>query len=291
MTSPTSADHGIDFDTELRRGAGSYDHQVGKWWLERCCDEAHRKAYRNIARHIKKNLKKTPQRIIDYACGSGDLLVELYRAFPEAEFIAIDGSEEMIEAANARLTALDPEAPERVEFWHSGLPNFELPRFNADLLVFCFPNICCDEDDQPYYDANGAQSKRDRRNARFLANAREKDPDEETCHDDPETLEESLIDAKVVSRNLRQLVHNKGHVARIEYANAPVKELTKLVRQRLWFEQGCLDKGLDGKPPLQLFKRKTCDYFPSEVILDVYHQTGDEGDKEGGYLISLLRAV
>ena len=100
----------------------------------------------------------------------------------------------------------------------------------------------------------------------------------------------TLIDAKVISRNLRGLVHTDGWCARVEYSNAEWDELTDLVQMRMKFEQGALGKKIDGKRPKKIFSHKFSDYYPSDVIEDVYHQTGDETDAEGGYFVTLLKA-
>lgn len=281
----------IDFDEALTRGHVTYNSEVGEWWIERSNDPAHIEAYRNIAYHLRDSLKITPRRIVDYACGGGNLLVWLYEAFPKAELIAIDGSSAMLDVAQQRLAAIDPDYTGRVEFWESDLPNFELPKFDADLVIFCFPNICPNPGDQPYYDDNGGRHRADVKAARWLSVAREKDPEDETCFMDPSDMFVSLMDHKVVSRNLRKLIHDKGQCARVEYANAEWEELSDLVQWRLRFEQGSLGRKIDGVKPKQIFKVKSSTYFESEVILDVYHQTGDEGDMEGGFHVNLLKAV
>jgi SAM-dependent methyltransferase len=281
----------IDFDTELQHGPRTYDLRVGDWWLDQSDDEAHRLAYHNIAEHIRARLPKPPQTIVDYACGAGSLLLNLCERFPEAKVIGIDGSAKMIEKANERLAAVRPEWADRVEFWESDLPNFQLPDFQADLVVFCFPNICPKPDDQPYYDEHGGLHRADRRAARWLSKAREKNPDHETCKAKPSALFTALMDCKVVTRNLRGLIHDRGFCARVEYATGKWRELSRLVRMRQAFEQGFLDEEVDGKKPEALFKLKKTDYFPSEVIKDVYHQTGDEGDREGGFQINMLKAL
>ncbi|MFP4380491.1 MAG: class I SAM-dependent methyltransferase [Candidatus Sumerlaeia bacterium] len=280
----------LDFEVELQHGGRTYDRGVGDWWLEQSNDLAHQKAYRHIAEYIRAQIPKTPNRIIDYACGAGNLLVHLCDVFPDSEIIGIDGSNKMIDTANERLAAINPDWTDRVEFWESDLPNFELPDFQADLLIFCFPNICPDEDDQDYYDEHGAEHKSDKKVAKWLSKAREEDPDEETCFDKPSVVFTGLMDCKVVSRNIHQLLRPKGWCARIEYANSEWDELTKLVRMRQAFEQGFLGKKVNGRRPEKIFKKKSSRYFPSEVISDVYHQTGDESDLEGGYQINILKA-
>ena len=67
--------------------------------------------------------------------------------------------------------------------------------------------------------------------------------------------------------------------------------MTGLVQQRLAFEEGSLEEKVDGYQAEQLFTLLNCLYFRSKVTEDVYHQTGEESDKEGGYLLTILAAV
>lgn len=284
--------HEIDFEIELQKGRRSYDKKVGQWWLSQSSDAAHAYAYRNIARQLRKQFDgKDPKVIIDYACGSGRLLTHLVRQFSKSHIIAIDGSRLMLEHAAERVDEIRGDALDRIELIESDLPNFSLEKFKADLTVFCFPNICPSPDDQPYYDEHGAKCKPDVKVARWLSKTREKDPDDETCFDKPEDVFNQLIDAKVISRNLRHLTRKGGICARIEYANAPREDLTKLVRWRLLFEQGALNREIDGYSPERIFKFKESMYFQSKVIEDVYAQNDPNENEPGGYHINILKAV
>jgi len=110
-------------------------------------------------------------------------------------------------------------------------------------------------------------------------------------NDDPEDVYDSMITDKVITRNLRGLLRPGGICIRAHYANAPREKLTKLVKQRLAFEEGSLHTVVDGAQAEQLFSLMDCKYFRSKVAEDVFHQTGDESDKEGGYLLTTLKAV
>ncbi|HPK01749.1 MAG TPA: methyltransferase domain-containing protein [Candidatus Sumerlaeota bacterium] len=280
----------INFDRELTKGQRTYDRAVGEWWLDRSTDGAHTRAYRKIARQIRERIAREPREIIDYACGPGSLLVRLARQFPESRLIGIDGSRKMVEAARARLAAQGRPIAARTEILYSNLPNFALP-LQADLVIFAFPNICPNADVQPYYDRHGARHREDVKVARALAKAREPDPEDETVTQTPEELFMALIDAKVISRNLRKLLRKGGTCVRIEYANAPREEMTDLVRMRLDFEAGSLARAFGGARAERLFRLREVSYTRSRVIEDVYHQTRDEGDRVGGYLISTLTAI
>lgn len=276
----------INFDKEFEKGVDSYNGKVGKWWEKQANSLSHTRAYNNIASYLQKLFRK-PKLIIDYACGNGKLLLKLAQTFPQSQLLGLDGSSYMLGKA---YDVIKKQA-HRMHFIETTLPNFSLPKERADLIVFCFPNIVPHPDEQPYYDKNGYKNKDDVAVAKWLAKAREEDPEEETVTDDEETLLDTLLTNKVISRNIRSLIKKGGYCVRVEYANAPREELTKLVRWRTMFEEGSLDTPMNGKKAEQLFKVVKTEYFNSKVIEDVYHQTNDEDDKEGGYYVVLLKAV
>ena len=273
----------VDFDKEFEKGPKTYDQHVGKWWNKRAQDEAHKAAYENIAKFAKRNIKHA-KIIVDFACGGGEILTEVQKQFSKSQLLGIDGSEKFLESAKRRVNS--PHA----HFVQSFLPNFSLPKGEADIVFFTFPNIVPDPDEQPYYDEHGYEDVKDNKVADYLANVLEDDPDEETVADEPEGLKDTLLSNKVVSRNIRSLLKKGGYFIRVEYANAPRDELTDLVEARTAFEEGSLEV-IKNKKPVQLFKKVKSQFFKSEVILDVYHQTQDETDKEGGYFVTLLQAI
>jgi hypothetical protein len=161
----------------------------------------------------------------------------------------------------------------------------------ADLAVFVFPNIVANDSDQPYFNRHGYRHPADSVVGRRLATLREPDPEEETCTSDPEQFFDELMTNRVVARGLRRLVRKGGHCVRVEYANSIREGLTELVQDRTAFEEGSLTRSYGGKKSERFFEYLFNDYHRSKVIEDVYHQTGDEDDKEGGYMIGLLRAI
>jgi SAM-dependent methyltransferase len=282
----------IDFEAELQKGHTSYDREVGQWWRQQANDGSHQAAYRKVADYCRKLFPDSePGIVIDYACGPGLLLTRLCRRFPESLVVGIDGSNVQLEDAYERLRRIGKDTLERVSLVESHLPNFSLPSYKADLLVYCFPNLVATTDDQPYYDKHGYKKKRDTVVARRLAKAREPDPEEETVFDEPDEIFDGLMTGKVISRNIRKLLRRGGYCVRVEYANAPRDELTKLVQQRSAFEEGSLKKKVKSSKAKRLFKLVDSTYVRSKVILDVYHQTRDESDLTGGYLINLLKAI
>jgi SAM-dependent methyltransferase len=279
----------IDFDGELEAGSETYNQALGKWWLQRSSDTAHAYAYRKIAEHIHASLPSAPTRIIDYACGAGPMLRRLYRLYPQSHLLGIDGSTFLLEQARERLQRLGQNWQERVELIETHLPDFSLPAARADLCLFIFPNIVPDpeEDVEEEYEF----WPDDLAAAEYLSKARESDPEEETVKDDPETVYDSLLTDNVIARNLRSLLRKGGVCVRADYSNAAREELTQLVRERLAFEEGSLGVSVDGHRAKQFFERVDCFYCRSTVLEDVYHQTKDEDDKEGGYFVTILKAL
>jgi hypothetical protein len=127
--------------------------------------------------------------------------------------------------------------------------------------------------------------------AEYLSKAREPDPEEETVKDDTETVYDSLLTDNIIATNLRSWLRKGGFCIRADYSNAPRHELTQLVQRRLAFEEGSLGVSVNRHWAKQHFKRMDCFYCRSTVLEDVYHQTQDEDDKEGGYLVTTLKAI
>lgn len=281
----------IDFDSELNIGKETYNHTLGEWWHSRSSDRSHDYAYRRIADHIASLGEGLPKRIIDYCCGAGNILSRLYKRLPDAQLIGIDGSSLLLDRARRRMQRLDKDWAQRVSFIETELPDFSLPSGQADLVVLVFPNIVPDPTDDSRYDDNGYRHRKDSKVAKYLSKAREPDPEEETVSESPETLYDSLMTDKVISRNLRGLLKKGGICVRATYANASREEFTELVQQRLAFEEGCLDHRVNGRKAKQLFTLEDSAYFRSKIIEDVFLQTGDESDKEGGYQLTTLVGI
>ncbi len=281
----------IDFEREFKKGQKAYEEVVGQWWRSLSEDRAHAHAYRNIAAFI--GIVRLPAKpvIVDFACGHGSMLLRLYHRFPKARFIGVDGSKVNLDEAGRRLRRLDRKAMDRVELIHTKLPDFDLPRAVADLVVFTFPNIVAHEDDQPYYDRHGYRHPVDAAVCRALARMKEPDPEDETSSDKPAQLFDEMMTNRVIARNMRHLVKKGGFCVRVEYSNSIREGLTQLVQDRTAFEEGSLDRPIDGKRAERFFEYHYGDYRRSRVIAAVYHQTRDETDREGGYRTGLLRAI
>ncbi len=279
----------IDFDEELETGSETYNQALGKWWLQQSGDKAHAHAYRKIGQHIEAFFPSPPRRIVDFACGAGHMLGRLYRLYPKSQLLGLDGSEFLLEQAGERLQALEKDWQGRVELIETRLPNFDLPAGRADLCLFIFPNIVPDPEDDVEDEHEFLVG--DLAAAEYLSIAREPDPEEETVEDDPETLYDALLSDNFIASNLRTLLHKGGFCVRADYSNAARDDLTQLVQRRLAFEEGSLGVSVNGHRAKQYFKLVDCFYCESTVLEDVYHQTQDEADKEGGYLVTTLKAL
>jgi hypothetical protein len=131
-------------------------------------------------------------------------------------------------------------------------------------------------------------SQADREVAETLAVlAREEDKD----LPDALTIRRSLERSRLVAFNLRRLLVPGGVCVRIEYGTARREELSPAELAEVSYEEGSLDTEIEGKKPRQWFRVSASSYFRSRVLQDVYQQTGDERDRSGGYLITVLRAI
>lgn len=281
----------INFDRELTRGRIAYEEKIGRWWHQQSLNRAHDYAYRKVAEFLREALPKKPDLIIDYACGAGNMLARLPRRFPSSRFLALDGSKYMLKQARQRVAHMGADALARTRFQQTPLPNFALPSGQADVVLFVFPNIVVSARQKNCRSYRLRPHKDDVSIGRYLGAAREPDPEDETVTDDPETLFDAMMDDHLVSRNLRSLLKRGGHCVRVEYSNAHRDEFTPLVQQRKAFEEGALDHPVNGRKARRFFRYLKCKYVRSKVIEDVYHQTGDKEDLEGGFSITLLKAV
>ncbi len=290
MTQPTKFPGGkIEFDRELSRGIVAYNEQVGRWWFNQAANSIHGYAYRRIADFVCDSFSRSPDLIVDYACGSGNLLSKFARRFPTSRLMGLDGSSYLLGLARRRMTQLGKRALRKVTLVETLLPNFELPSAIADLALFAFPNIvpCSGQE-------NGLRHL-PRLCAADFAVAREltcrRDPDETSNGADPQATYTTLLRDRLVSLNIRRLLKMGGLCMRVEYGNVRREELPELELLRTGFEEGSLDQRVNGKIPEQWFRVLASRYFRSGVMEDVYHQSQDESDRIGGYFITVLRAL
>ncbi|HLP41301.1 MAG TPA: class I SAM-dependent methyltransferase, partial [Fibrobacteria bacterium] len=230
-------------------------------------------------------------------------LAMLAKAQPNARIVALDGSVRMLELARARLeaqgieaallsprAAFEAEGP-RIRLVKTNLPNFSLPKGKADAVAFLFPNLTPAPDDQGYYDRHGYKHRGDVKVLKVLSRLREMDPEDEVSKATPQEMYDGLMTDRVVARNVRHLLRPGGLWFKVDYANANRDELSHLTNMRSFFSEGALDEPVKDNWSERFFRYVTNEFRKSQVILDVYHQTKDPGDKTGGYFISLFSAL
>jgi SAM-dependent methyltransferase len=256
-------------------GEFPYNGEMAHWWLQRSLEGAHKRAYRSIADFIRASCSQDPRLVIDYACGAGNLLSLLSFRFPHSNLIGLDGSAFLLGMARRRFSRLPADRAQRISLSEVPLPNFELRNGRADLAVFCFPNMT------PYSAEHDPQEAELSRHAgdRMIAESLE-----------PEAAR-VLEWNRSISHNLRMLLTLGGICVRVEYASVQRHELSPSELMRVSFEEGSLDIDVGGRRPRQWFRLLASTYFRSRVLEDVYQQTGDERDKDGGFLITVLKAI
>ena len=295
-----------DFQRALKKGHRSYDQAVGDWWEGQSGDDAHRKAYRQsvdfLAEHFSRG--REPRWLVDYACGGGTLLEPLARRFPSARIVALDGSRAMLARARQRLARLGlaagpvpwrrafaAEGP-RIRLVQTPLPNFSLAAGRADAVLYLFPNLApqIDEDE---FQRQALGRRFDLRAARALARLpppRSGDGTATTDADDPEDLANDLLIDRVIGRDIRRLLRPGGTWVKAEYSHGTRAALRRTTRLHSLFTEGALGR-FQGRPCPVFSRYLRSRYRRSQVILDVFHQTRDPEDRRGGYLLSSFRGV
>ncbi len=281
----------INFDREFQVGKTAYESVVGRWWHQRSDDASHAHAYRRIASYAREAYRRSGGTIVDYACGSGILLLRLHRLFSKGRFIGIDGSSLMLTMARHRLDRHARRSAEDVHFTRTELPDPRLPKGIADMVVYAFPNMLHRDGQEPWRDRNGRLNMSDSIVARHLAEAREPDPEDEGEDEDPDALYDSLMTDHSVAWNIRRLLKRGGLCVRVEYSDAHRTKLTELGQHQTAFEEGSLKGRFRGRRPSRFFRLVRSTYSRSKVIEDVYHQTRAVDDRRGGYMISVLEAI
>jgi SAM-dependent methyltransferase len=266
----------------------SYNSKVGDWWLQHSLDSAHRRAYRKIADLIRDSYVRDPAFIVDYACGPGNLLALLSLRFKSSKLVGLDGSSFLLSHARRRFSILPRACSERISLIETQLPDLKLLHGMANLVTYCFPNMV------PFLPvfprSNSILCKKDSRAARSLSLATyagEGRIEERESSANQDGLEWG----RSISMNLRRLLVRGGICVRVEYATTRRHELAPHELSQVTFEEGSLDASIDGHRPQQWFRFVASVFSQSGVLEDVYEQTGDERDRNGGYLITVLRAI
>jgi SAM-dependent methyltransferase len=252
-----------------------YNGEMAQWWLERSSDYSHGRAYRKIADFIRDSYRRAPKMIVDYACGAGNLLSLLSYRFPGSRLVGLDGSSYLLGLALRRLSRLPRSCSGRISLIETALPKYNLLHGQADLVIFCFPNMTPSSEIENEREGKFRLKRNDGAIAKYLAPKA------------PCALERS----RSIAYNLRRLLIPGGICVRVEYATINRHEFSPAELLQVSFEEGSLDTKVEGWRPRPWFRVQASAYFRSRVLEDVFQHTGDERDRGGGYLITVLRAV
>jgi len=272
----------IDFTKKLASGFGAYNTNVGQWWVDQTRNAAHVAAYKNIANQVVQCAKSDSGLIIDYGCGTGLLMKRLVDLLPAWEFLGIDGSKVMLREAETWARAKRKGRPAPIELRRAQLPDFSVSSPKANIIVYTFPNIVAVPSERRQFEQ---LFRKDRSLAGLLAMKQEGEGE------DVETLYDGLFMSRVVARNLRLLLRKGGLCVRVDYSQGDRHELKRFDQLSTRFEEGSLSAKQSHLKPHKFFRLLSSVYYPSAVILDVYEQTKDADFLEGGYLVSILKAI
>lgn len=276
---------------EMRKKSGFlYNGKVGRWWLRHSLDAAHGRAYRKVADFIRDSYVREPRVVVDYACGSGHLLALLSARFPASKLVGLDGSSFLLDKAGQMVSTLPKQYAERISLIETQLPNLRLLRGKADLVIYCFPHMIPSAAERISGEHELCLSKSDRKIAESLSYMVD-EYDRAWSGSNPASNRLGLMQGRHISLNLRRMLVRGGICLRVEYATMPRHALSPLELAHVSFEEGSLDSPVEGRMPRQWFRLVASSFCWSRVLEDVYEQTGDERDKDGGYLITVLRAV
>lgn len=272
----------IDFTKTLASGLGAYNTNVGQWWVHKTRNAAHAAAYLNIASHVAQCARSEGGLIIDYGCGTGLLMKRLVDVLPAWRFLGIDGSKVLLRDAETWARIKRNGRPTSVGFRLAKLPDFSVSTPKANIVVFTFPNIVSVASGRRRFEEI---FPKDRDLARLLAMK------QGGAGKELEALYDQLFMSRVVARNLRFLLRKGGLCVRVDYSQGARHELARFDQVATRFEEGSLNAKQSRLKPQKFFTLLYSRYYPSAVIRDVYEQTKDKDFLEGGYLVSLLKAV
>jgi hypothetical protein len=293
----------IDFEKEFVKGSSSYEGLLAEWWVKKSRDASHRRAYRNISESIRRILAAeqcgTPEVMIDYACGNGAVLKNLVDHFPSSTIVALDGSSRLLSHAYHSLerAGIKSELSMRQNAFQKGetsvklvqaaLPDFSIMREVADVVIFVFPNLSISNKDRLPLLRRFHKQRWTMKTARMLAKLQEIESGISAGIE----VEEAMLDARAISLNIHRLLKKGGYWFQIDYANAPREEWDRTDQWISLFEESAWDVVIEKHRIKKHFSLKGSWFFKSSVMLDVYEQSGDPDDREGGYVISLFQSI
>lgn len=95
--------------------------------------------WRNYAlRQARQRLGYAPEKILDVATGTGDLVFPLHRRFPKAQITGIDLSEGMLEIARCKLAAYPSQNKDLIIFLQGDCLNLPFEDNSFDLLTVAY---------------------------------------------------------------------------------------------------------------------------------------------------------
>jgi SAM-dependent methyltransferase len=261
--------------------SSGYERILGRWWVGKADDDAHREAFRHAARWTRRRRDGGPATILDYACGAGHLLKRLRKVFPRATLTGYDGAVKLLKKAGKRLGD-DP----KLELVEKLLPDLMDPHPPVDLTVLCLPHVL------PFDEGESVHAYADRHRTELEAARKLTDAMREAGHwDTGEEVEwqvGNVIFERMVARHLRRLTRPEGHCVRIDYTEAPYDDIDDTYQDYIRFSQGACASVCGVRVP-RFFEQVAHTYRASDLISDVADQT--EGyDSEGGYMVRLLAA-
>jgi SAM-dependent methyltransferase len=295
-----------EFERAMDEGYRCYDELLGEWWEGQASNPSHRNAYKRIANFVAWQIHQRRLKtrwLVDYACGTGAFLMEIIRRLPRTKLVGLDGSNRMLShaikrATRARILAdyysisnLFEDNGARLQLGHTFLPDFSVPGSHADVVSFVLPNIVTVDRDERYLNRHGYKNHIDVRVAKALSEAREADPSDRVNDMEPDTLFESMMTERLITKNIHQILRKGGLFIKAEYGQGTYEEMTDLWQARCLFSAGALEELGNSARPAVYFKYLRSVYFRSRVIEDVYHQTRNRLDRKGGFIISVYQAV
>lgn len=273
-------------------GYSSYDeHDYGTaWWSERAKDADHQQAYQRIAKYISKHCQKKAPRIIDFACGPGFLIKHLNEQMPKAQIVGIDESKQAIKAAKAyHKIALSAKARQQIEMKHMALPNFKHRLDLADVVVFSFPDFRAD-DEKKWIKHWSKHFPEDYAEAKYLRRHHKK-----AYPDSDHSPVSELFIKRVAGRNIIDMCKPGGLIIRVEYSACKRGDCDEGFMEEMHFWECIkpLHKTFVRKERKQLIyaKKLRSKFYRSDVIHDVYAQTGDDDDLDGGFFVTAYERV
>lgn len=97
-----------------------------KWWRDRAL------------RMAGEKMAEKPRRILDVACGTGDVAFRLHGIYPEADIIGLDLSEGMLDVARRKLSGMNDSAKAKIRFVQGDSLSMPYADDTFDLLTVAY---------------------------------------------------------------------------------------------------------------------------------------------------------